>query len=183
MGGRLLSGRERPPFSRLFARQNAVRRYGVAPGHFDLCRLLSVAVSLKHSCRCFRNVDPRLLLTSCSIYSSLRTFFSRTVHFSFCRQISLRERFSDYQTGSLNLEERKKGFAIWVYRWWEKDINGKSIRRKLQVGDVGQYTTESAAQSAADALRLTINNRSQRSNLQRTTVKTLWEHYISEELP
>jgi hypothetical protein len=64
-----------------------------------------------------------------------------------------------------------------------KDINGKSIRRKLQVGDVGQYTTESAAQSAADALRLTINNHSQRSNLQRTTVKTLWEHYISEELP
>jgi len=28
----LLSGRERPPFSRLFARQNALRRYGVAPG-------------------------------------------------------------------------------------------------------------------------------------------------------
>jgi integrase len=88
-----------------------------------------------------------------------------------------------YQTGSLNLEERKKGFAIWVYRWWEKDINGKSIRRKLQVGDVAQYPTESAAQSAADALRLTINNQSQRSNLQRTTVKTLWEHYTSEELP
>ena len=29
----LLSGQERPPLSRLFARQSAVRRYGVAPGH------------------------------------------------------------------------------------------------------------------------------------------------------
>jgi hypothetical protein len=28
-----IQGRERPPFSRLFARQSAVRRYGVAPGH------------------------------------------------------------------------------------------------------------------------------------------------------
>jgi hypothetical protein len=88
-----------------------------------------------------------------------------------------------YQQGSLNLEERKKGPAVWVYRWWEKDIDGKSIRRKSQVGDASEYPTESVAQAAADALRLTINNHSQRNSLRRTTVTTLWEHYRSEELP
>jgi integrase len=87
-----------------------------------------------------------------------------------------------YQQGSLNLEERKRGPAVWVYRWWEKDIDGKSVRRKLQVGDAGEYRTESAAQSAADSLRLTINNHSRRKS-HRTTVCTLWEHYASEELP
>jgi|GEM_PF-293247 len=63
-----------------------------------------------------------------------------------------------YQQGSLNLEARKKGPAVWVYRWREKDIDGKSVRRKLQIGDAKEYPTESAAQAAADALRLTINN-------------------------
>jgi hypothetical protein len=42
---------------------------------------------------------------------------------------------------------------------------------------------ESAAQAAADALRLTINNPSNRRNLRQTTVNTLWEHYCREELP
>src|SRR5437764_29036 len=88
-----------------------------------------------------------------------------------------------YQQGSLVLEERKRGSAVWVYRWWEKDINGKPVRRKLQIGSLGQYPTESVAQAAADALRLTINNPSNRRNLRQTTVNILWEHYCREELP
>src|SRR5437899_4313380 len=88
-----------------------------------------------------------------------------------------------YQQGSLVLEERKRGPAVWVYRWWEKDINGKPVRRKLQIGSSVQYSTESAAQAAADALRLTINNPSYRRSLRQTTVNILWEHYCREELP
>jgi len=88
-----------------------------------------------------------------------------------------------YQHGSLILEDRKRGPAVWVYRWWEANINGKAIRRKLQVGSSEQYTTESAAQAAADALRLTINNPSSRRSLRRTSVNILWEHYCREELP
>jgi hypothetical protein len=64
-----------------------------------------------------------------------------------------------YQHGSVEREERKKGPAVWVYRWWEEDINGKLLHRKIQVGDVKKYPTESAAHAAADALRLTINHR------------------------
>jgi integrase len=88
-----------------------------------------------------------------------------------------------YQQGSLVREERKRGSAVWVYRWWEKDINGKPVRRKLQIGSLEQYPTESVAQAAADALRLTINNPSNRRNLRQTTVNILWEHYCREELP
>src|SRR5215467_488353 len=88
-----------------------------------------------------------------------------------------------YQHGSVEREERKKGPAVWVYRWWEEDINGKLVHRKAQVGDLKKYPTESAAHSAADALRLTINNRCEHRNLRRTTINTLWEHYSQEELP
>src|SRR6516225_9945293 len=88
-----------------------------------------------------------------------------------------------YQHGSIEREERKKGPAVWVYRWWEEDINGKLLHRKVQVGDVLRYRTQSAAQAAADALRLTINSRCEHRNLRRTTISTLWEHYSQEELP
>lgn len=88
-----------------------------------------------------------------------------------------------YQQGSLIIEERKRGPSVWVYRWWEKDINGKPIRRKLQIGSSVQYPTESVAQAGADALRLTINNLLNRQKLRQTTVRILWEHYCREELP
>ena len=88
-----------------------------------------------------------------------------------------------YQHGSLEREERKKGPAVWVYRWWEEDINGRLLHRKLRIGDVETYPSESAAHAAADALRLTINNRCNHKSLRRTTINTLWEHYLREELP
>ena len=88
-----------------------------------------------------------------------------------------------YQHGSLEREERKKGPAVWVYRWWEDNSNGKLIHRKLRIGDIETYPTESAAQAAAGALRLTINNACKQGSLQRTSINTLWEHYSREELP
>src|SRR5215469_8066646 len=88
-----------------------------------------------------------------------------------------------YQEGSLSLEERKRGPAVWVFRWWEKDVNGKPVRRKEQVGTLEDYPNESKAQAASDALRLTINNQSKRKDLRRTSINTLWEHYSAEELP
>ena len=89
-----------------------------------------------------------------------------------------------YQRGNLNLEPRKRGPAVWVYRWWERDTNGKPVRKKVQIGDADAYSTESAAQAAADALRLTINNLDTAlQRCQKLTVAALWEHYCREELP
>ena len=86
-----------------------------------------------------------------------------------------------YQHGSIETEERKRGPAVWVYRWWEEDINGKLVHRKVQLGDIKEYPTESAAQAAADALRLTINS-SDQLKARGTTLRILWEHYCREEL-
>ena len=88
-----------------------------------------------------------------------------------------------YQQGSLKLEERKRGSDVWVYRWWDTDATGKSIYRKKQIGDLVQYPSEAAAQAGADALRLTINNHSERQCGDRMTVEALWDHYGKEELP
>jgi integrase len=89
---------------------------------------------------------------------------------------------TSYQVGSLTLEERKRGPAVWVYRWWEKGTDGTPIRRKQQIGTLERYPTESAARAASDTLRLTINDQSRRQSLPRS-VRDLWEHYCCEELP
>jgi hypothetical protein len=54
---------------------------------------------------------------------------------------------------------------------------------KQQVEDLSQYPNETAAKAASDALRLTINNRSQRNGVGQKTVEALWKHYSCEELP
>ena len=63
-----------------------------------------------------------------------------------------------------------------------KGINGKPIRRKVQLGTLEQYPNESKAQAAADALRLTINHQSKWNDLRNTIVNILWEHYSKDEL-
>jgi integrase len=88
-----------------------------------------------------------------------------------------------YQHGSLRLEERKRGPAVWVYRWWERDIQGKPVRRKAQLGNLQEFPKESHAQAAADALRLTINDRTPRQQLKEITIATLVQHYREYEMP
>ena len=88
-----------------------------------------------------------------------------------------------YQEGSLRLEERKRGPQVWVYRWWDTDPKGKRVYRKYQVGDLLEYSNESAAKAAVDAIRLTINDHSTRNGASRMTVQDLWDHYESVELP
>jgi integrase len=88
-----------------------------------------------------------------------------------------------YQEGSLALEARKRGPAVWVYRWWEKDTEGKPVRRKAQLGNLEEYPNESRAQSAADALRLTINEKTPRQQLKEISIATLVQHYREHEMP
>lgn len=88
-----------------------------------------------------------------------------------------------YQQGSLTLEERRRGPAVWVYRWWEKDTQGRSVRRKAQLGSLEEYPNQSNAQAAADAIRLTINDRTLRQQLKELTIATLVQHYREHEMP
>jgi len=62
-----------------------------------------------------------------------------------------------YQHGSLTIEKRSSGGAVWVYRWRETDTNGERVKRKRVIGTVEQYKTKTAAKREVDGLRLDIN--------------------------
>jgi integrase len=88
-----------------------------------------------------------------------------------------------YQTGSLQRVKRRKGPDAWIFRWYEIQTDGATKYRKSVVGNVEHYPTESAAQKAADALRITINQDTPRAALQRISFETLVSHYLETELP
>lgn len=88
-----------------------------------------------------------------------------------------------YQTGSLQRVKRRKGPDVWIFRWYEIQTDGATKYRKSVVGNVEQYATESAAQKAVDALRITINQDTPRAVLQRISFETLVSHYLEAELP
>jgi hypothetical protein len=62
-----------------------------------------------------------------------------------------------YQQGSLQRVRRKRGPDCWIFRWYGFNGAGRRQYRKAVVGTVDQYPTESNAQTAVTALRLTIN--------------------------
>ncbi len=65
----------------------------------------------------------------------------------------------------------------------ETQPNGQRTNRKVVVGTVEQYSTcPSAAQKAADALRIHVNKETPRSALQPLTCEQLIAHYTEKEL-
>ncbi len=66
------------------------------------------------------------------------------------------KRRSTYQYGTLVPESRKRGPAVWVYRFFEYQ-NGKSIRRKVIVGNFDDLPTKADAERASEYLRHAAN--------------------------
>src|SRR5258707_11628668 len=87
-----------------------------------------------------------------------------------------------YQHGSLKLAERKNG-KVWEFRWREVQLDGTIRRKNIVIGTLGEYPSESAAQSAADSIRLTINRQSPIQALKQASVEALVKHYREQELP
>jgi integrase len=69
-----------------------------------------------------------------------------------------------------------------VFRWYEPNGVGRRQYRKAVVGTVEQYPTESSAQTAVSALRLTINQEAPRSRWQPILIQDLINHYKETEL-
>jgi integrase len=90
-----------------------------------------------------------------------------------------RKRRATYQYGTLVLESRKRGPDVWVYRYFELE-NGKKRRRKRIVGTQVQYPTRSAAERAAEHLRLAAN--AENHNHEWPTMGGLIDRYIEEIL-
>lgn len=90
-----------------------------------------------------------------------------------------RKRRSTYQYGTLVLEKRSRGPNVWAYRYFEIE-NGKKRRRKSIVGTQDEYPTRSAAERAAEHLRLSAN--AEISNRECPTVRGLIDRYIDQVL-
>jgi integrase len=88
-----------------------------------------------------------------------------------------------HQQGSLQRVKRKSGETVWVFRWRETQIDGSRKYRKMLVGSVQEFKTESEAQNAVDALRLTINEQTPRQQLKDISLQTLVDHYRQHEMP
>lgn len=85
-----------------------------------------------------------------------------------------------YQAGSLTIERRKNGSAVWIYRWREEESPGNFTRRKRIVGTKAEYPTKAQAKRAVDGLRLEINMEASSTSV--LSVDELIEHYRQTEL-
>ena len=79
--------------------------------------------------------------------------------------------------------KRKAGEAVWIFRWYEVQLDGTKRYRKAVIGSVKDYKTQAEAQKAVDSLRLEINEQTPRQQLQAISMETLVEHYRQHELP
>ena len=87
-----------------------------------------------------------------------------------------------YQQGSLTIERRKNGAAVWAYRWRETGPDGQHSRRKQIVGTKVEFPTKAAALRAVDGLRLDINIETIAMSAGALTVGDVIEHYRKTEL-
>lgn len=91
------------------------------------------------------------------------------------------KRAARYQNGSLTIEKRKAGPAVWVFRWRESTSQG-SVNRKRVIGSRAQFPTKREAMKAVEGLRLDINAEATVSHHRTVTVSDLWKHYEETEL-
>jgi integrase len=86
-----------------------------------------------------------------------------------------------YQHGSLQLDKRKNGPDVWVYRWRDYLPNGKMARRGVIVGTIAEYPTKAEARRASEHLRLTANSENPAARM--ITFRALLDRYVKEEMP
>ena len=87
-----------------------------------------------------------------------------------------------YKQGCLRKEKRNCGADVWIFRWREVDAEGKRVNRKIIVGTVEEYRTESAAHKAAAAFRVDINKEARTGAVARFTMHELIAHFTQKEL-
>jgi integrase len=87
-----------------------------------------------------------------------------------------------YQQGMINRAKRNQGPDCWIFRWRETDASGKRVRRKVVLGTIEKYPTESSALRAAESLRITINEEQPRFPQQPVSVAALITHFTQHEL-
>jgi hypothetical protein len=86
------------------------------------------------------------------------------------------------QRGSIIQTGRKQGPNVWLFRWSEKNRNGRRVYRKRVIGTVEQYPDGESARVAEAALLTQVNADSRHSKEGKTTVEENSEHFEQKEL-
>jgi integrase len=81
----------------------------------------------------------------------------------------------------LQLDKRKNGPDVWVYRWREYAPAGRVNRRGEMIGTVEKYPTKAEALRACQHLQLTANSENPSSRT--ISFRALLDRYIAEEMP
>lgn len=83
-----------------------------------------------------------------------------------------------YQYGNLTLRKRKKGPAVWQFRWTE---DGRL--KSMLIGTIRKFPTRSDAERAVEHLRIRINAQNPQQQFHSVTVGALVDRYLAEEMP
>ena len=57
-----------------------------------------------------------------------------------------------YQQGTVGLSPRSQGPDVWVYRWRERNPQGKSVRKSLVIGTKGKVQDQDPGPESSRAL-------------------------------
>ncbi len=87
-----------------------------------------------------------------------------------------------YQSGWVILSTNGSGEPVWQFRWYERQADGKRIRRKKTIGTLDQYKDKPAAEKAATGFRLAINSGKSNELTRSITMSQLIVHFRQREL-
>lgn len=87
-----------------------------------------------------------------------------------------------YQNGCVSLAANGSGDQVWIFRWYETQADGKRVRRKKQIGNLGHFKNKATAEKAAASFRLAINSGKKGSLSRTVTMKQLIQHFRQKEL-
>ena len=85
------------------------------------------------------------------------------------------------QNGSLIKAKRRSGQTVWEFRWRDR-TSGKAVYRRIVLGTIEQFTTETEARKVVEGIVLEINSDDPRLRASALTMSQLIEHYRRREL-
>jgi integrase len=88
-----------------------------------------------------------------------------------------------YQFGRLELKRRKTGPDVWVYRYYERNLDGSATDRSVRLGSTDNYPTETRARAAAERKGLPLLANPDHPNRNTISVGMLSGRYLAEEIP
>ena len=86
------------------------------------------------------------------------------------------------QHGGITVERRKRGSAVWCFRWREAGPDGRRIHRRIVLGTVDELRSIASARKMAVGLRHEININDIRTKRESITVADLSRHFQQREL-